>query len=344
MLACSVAALSAHAARVFRLLGLTPGPDIGLAAAASLTAQSDSRVNALLRELVAAHLVDEHVPGRYRMHDLVRHYAAEEAHERHDAREGHSALHRVLDHYLHHAYASDRLLHPHRDPITLAQPQPGVALEHIGNYEGARTWLTTEHPALLSAVDTAIEAGFFTHTWQLAWSLTTYLDRQGRWRDQLTIHGTALRAAQCGADREGLARAHHGLGRAHVRLNHHDGARNHLLWALDAFRELDDAAGQGRIHFDLGWLLERQGRHRDALTHDRAALELFRAAGNRSGTGQLAQRDRMAPRPTRRVSGGAHPLPAGTHRFRTSANAGARPVPGTAWATPTNNQPSPTGD
>ena len=106
VLACSVAALSAHAARVFRLLGLTPGPDIGLAAAASLTAQSDSRVNALLRELVAAHLVHEHVPGRYRMHDLVRHYAAEEAHERHDAREGHSALHRVLDHYLHHAYAS----------------------------------------------------------------------------------------------------------------------------------------------------------------------------------------------------------------------------------------------
>ncbi|MCA1675170.1 MAG: hypothetical protein LC799_24255, partial [Actinobacteria bacterium] len=69
---CSYDALAAEAAEVFRLLGIAPGPDISLAAVASLTAQSITRARALLRDLEAAYLVQQHAPGRYRMHDLIR--------------------------------------------------------------------------------------------------------------------------------------------------------------------------------------------------------------------------------------------------------------------------------
>jgi len=283
VLALSVDALSPDAARVFRLLGLAPGPDIGPGAVASLTALPLDRVRLLLRELVAAHMVHEHVPGRFRLHDLVRQYAAEEAHRHHCAGERRAALHRVLDHYLYHAHASDRRLHPHRAPIAVPAPQPGVCTEPIEAHEEAMAWLNAEHPVVLAAIDLAAQAGFGAHAWQMAWSLTTYLDRRARWRDQAAIHATALRAAQEGSDRHGVARAHHGLGRAHARLRSDDEARDHLLRALAAFRELADPAGQGRIHFDVGWLLERQTRYREALTHDREALELFRSAADRSG-------------------------------------------------------------
>ena len=160
VLGCSVAALSTDAAHTFRLLGIAPGPDIGMHAAASLTALPAARTGALLRELAAAHLVHEHLPGRYRMHDLVRHYATEEVLRRHTAAELRPALHRILDHYLHQAYASDRLLHPHRDPIAVPEPQPGVSLEHINDHARAMTWLTTECAVLLAAVDHAADADF----------------------------------------------------------------------------------------------------------------------------------------------------------------------------------------
>jgi len=36
---------------------------------------------------------------------------------------------------------------------------------------------------LLAAVEHAVATGFDTHTWQLAWTLETFLDRRGHWHD-----------------------------------------------------------------------------------------------------------------------------------------------------------------
>ena len=83
----SYRALSAEAARLFRLLGLHPGPDIAVAAAASLAAVPPGRARTLLAELTRAHLLTEHAPGRYALHDLLRAYASRTgARPRHRAR------------------------------------------------------------------------------------------------------------------------------------------------------------------------------------------------------------------------------------------------------------------
>jgi hypothetical protein len=94
-------ALTAGAARLFRLLSLHPGPDVALPAAASLAAIAPHQARALLGELTRAHLLAEHVPGRYAFHDLLRAYATELArmHDSIDIRS--AAVRRVLDHYLH---------------------------------------------------------------------------------------------------------------------------------------------------------------------------------------------------------------------------------------------------
>jgi DNA-binding SARP family transcriptional activator/DNA-binding XRE family transcriptional regulator len=73
----SRAKLGNPASRMFRLLGTQPGPDITVAAAASLTGLSPGQAYLALAELCDEHLLTEHVPGRYTCHDLMRRYAAE---------------------------------------------------------------------------------------------------------------------------------------------------------------------------------------------------------------------------------------------------------------------------
>src|SRR5262249_35331328 len=108
--ACSYQALRPAAARLYRLLGLHTGPDIGAAAAASLAGLPPDQVNPLLDELTAANLITEHVPGRYTFHDLLRAYAREQALSRDSDVRRHEAVHRLLDHYLHTATVADHLL------------------------------------------------------------------------------------------------------------------------------------------------------------------------------------------------------------------------------------------
>src|SRR5262249_54188683 len=140
-----------------------------------------------------ASLLTERIHGRYTFHDLLRAYAADLTSTRDPAAKRHAAVGRMLDHYLHTAHTAERLLHPQRDPIPLALTplQPGVTPEQPADHEQAMTWLTAEHPVLLDALVRAAEAGFDTQTWQLAWTLTTFLARRGHWHDLTTTWQTA---------------------------------------------------------------------------------------------------------------------------------------------------------
>ena len=71
--------LSSEAARMFRLLGLHPGPDISAAAAASLAGIGRPVARRLLAELTRAHMISASSPARYAYHDLLRAFAAGQA-------------------------------------------------------------------------------------------------------------------------------------------------------------------------------------------------------------------------------------------------------------------------
>jgi hypothetical protein len=103
--------LSADAARMFRLLGLHPGPDIS-AAAASLAGIPPQQARAPLTELANAHLLTERTPGRYSFHDLLSAYAAEQVHSGESDHARRAAVRRVLDHYLAGAVAAVDVLFP----------------------------------------------------------------------------------------------------------------------------------------------------------------------------------------------------------------------------------------
>jgi tetratricopeptide (TPR) repeat protein len=285
-LSCSYRDLSAPAARMFRLLGIHPGPDISLAAAASLAGLTRPQARLVLTELTSAHLLSEHMPRRFTFHDLLRAYAAERADAAETGDERRIAVHRVLDHYLHTGFAADRLIDPHREPIALAPACPGAAPEDLADPAQALAWFEAEHHVLQNATIQAADHGFDLHAWQIPWTLADFFDRQGHWQDWVATHHTALAAAQRLKDPTAEARVRRGIGNACTRLGQHNDARAHMEHVLDLHRQLGDRAGQAHSHLDLGWMFEQQACYDDALHQAEQALELYRELGHRTGEAQ----------------------------------------------------------
>ncbi|MET8830925.1 tetratricopeptide repeat protein [Streptomyces sp. NPDC004610] len=276
-------ALTPGAAELFTLLGLHPGPDLGLDAAASLHGTGLPRTRALLAELTGAHLLEEYLPGRFRCHDLLRAYAAGLAATELTEPRRRDAVHRVLDFYLHTALAANRPLAPHRDPLQVPPPRPGVTPLAVPDHTAAMRWFTTEHANLTAAVELAAEAGFDRHAWQLPWPFATFLDREGHWLDRAAGLRTALAAARRLGDRPAQATNHRLLGNTCARLGRYPEARAELGHALALYEQLGDRTGQAATHHGLGWAHGRAGDHAEALTHDLTALALFRETGAEAG-------------------------------------------------------------
>jgi DNA-binding SARP family transcriptional activator/tetratricopeptide (TPR) repeat protein len=275
--------LTADAARMFRLLGLHPGPDFGVRAAACLADVPPARVRAALAELTRASLLTEHVPDRFTFHDLLRAYAAELTHNVDSDTTRRDALRRMVDHYLHTAYAADRLLDPYREPIRLAPPETTITPMEFADPAEALQWSRDEHRVLMAVVEQAASMGFEVHSWQLAWCLETYLQRQGLWDQQAECHLTARSAAGRIGDEQGQAHASRALANAYARTGRVDEARQHYLKAFELFGSTGDRIQQGRLHLNLGLLLEHQGRYREARDRAERAYALFEEVGHEHG-------------------------------------------------------------
>jgi tetratricopeptide (TPR) repeat protein/transcriptional regulator with XRE-family HTH domain len=279
----SYQSLSDPAARMFRLLGAHPGPDVGVLAAASLARVGADQARQVLKELTLANLLAECPAGRFAFHDLLRAYAAELARRPENDADCRAAMHRVLDFYLQTAWAADRLLHPTRSPLSLPPPQPGVIPEEFSTYSEALRWLQVEHQALLAAITRAADTGFGTHAWQISSGLRTFFDRQGHWQDWSASQHIGLTAAQRAGDVAGQANAHRDLGLARTRLGSYPDARAHLRQALELYRQIGDRVSQGHTHHDVARIFEAEGRPGDALGQCEKALQLYRKAGHPIG-------------------------------------------------------------
>jgi DNA-binding SARP family transcriptional activator len=246
--------LTPAAARLFRLLGLHVGPGFTAPAAGSLAGLPVADVRPLLTELADAHLVTEHTPGRFAMHDLLYAYAIELNQEHDSGAERHRATNRMLEHYLHTAQEADRLLRPDGKPIRLIPTQGGVTPQHLADHEQAMSWLAAQHPALVEAVRKAESAGVAT---QVSWTLATFFERRAHWHTWAATDG-------------------------------YDDAYAHLRRALNLFEARGDHAGRARTLLALSWLRERQDRVADAMIHAREADEVYRDIGDKLGQARAA--------------------------------------------------------
>lgn len=260
---------------VFALLGIAPGPDIGLPAAAQLAGRSVRETHAVLQGLADNSLIDRTPGSRFAMHDLVRAYAATVADAQHaEVRE--LALRRVIDFYTHTAHAADHLLEPHRDFVPLDPPPSGVHVHPLSDAVEALAWFDTEHACLLAAQHTATTRTWHSTVWHLAEALDVFHHRRGHHHHRLTVWQAAVDTATHLPDLTAQTLAHLYLGLAQAELSRHEDALSHLRHALTLAEHHHDPTLQARTHHVLARTWELHGDIQQALDHARHALNLFR--------------------------------------------------------------------
>ncbi|MFJ9372382.1 AfsR/SARP family transcriptional regulator [Streptomyces sp. NPDC101455] len=281
----SYKAVSAPAARMFHLLGLHSGPDISAPAAAALAGLPVRETRGLLVELTRAHLLTEHFPGRYTLHDLLRVYAAERVRAEETAEERERAVERLLAWYLHTADAAYPHITPQRRRIPL-EPLPALCRPlEFTTHDQALDWCETERANLVTAVHQAAGSGLLGVAWRLPavlWGFFYLRSHTHDWVDTAQVGLTAARAAN---DRWGeaqgladLAAALRGSGRLIE-------AAEQFRLAMVAYRELGDADARGSAVTNLGDTYLEAGQLGKAVEYIRRGLAIDQVIGSPWGEG-----------------------------------------------------------
>jgi DNA-binding SARP family transcriptional activator len=271
--------LSQPARRMFRLLGIHPGPDISLTAAASLAGVPRQAAGTALRELVRTHMVAEPVHSRYTFHDLLRAYAADLSERIDPEADRRAAAQRVLDHYLHSALAAGSRLQPRRWGVRPPEVMTGVVPVEVTDRQQATAWFEAECPVLLALIGFAESQGFDEHAWLIPWATTVFLNRSGRHQDWVQSQRTAVAAARRLGDRNAQAHTHYLLGYALSMTGDNPGAEPSVRRSLELFRELGDRGHEAMVLNGLAIMMSQEGRHKEALDMAQDGLRMVKAAG-----------------------------------------------------------------
>lgn len=231
-------ALGTESRRTLRLLGLVPGPDFTPEAVAAMTESTVAGAALDLDRLATAHLVHEYAAGRYRMHDLVRRYAAERAHMDDTEYARDAAINALFTHYLDCAdEATDRVA-----PFVLRMPRPRSGQNSFDTDDAARAWLRNEGLNLAAAIRHAHASGHHVMTWQLVDALRGHCGVSFL-PEALELAQLSLGAAEATGRKDARAAAHNNLAAEHAVRCHFDAAAEHFQTALSFYRELGHRRG-----------------------------------------------------------------------------------------------------
>ncbi|MEV4055131.1 tetratricopeptide repeat protein [Amycolatopsis sp. NPDC049688] len=265
--------LAPGTAQLFRLLVLNPSPEVSTEAAASLAGLDVAEGRRLIGQLRRAHLVQPGATrGRWRMHDLLRLYAAERA-TNDETRD--PALDRLLRYYVTTSEAAISYI----DTSAVVSD----SRRRFTSQRQALNWLDIERPNLVGAVTLAYDTERYVEAVALSNTLYEFLSLRLHVNDLLTTHQLALVAARRMGDRSSEGRIHHGLSMAFWRLSMHVKAKHHCQRALEIYRKLDDRHGEARALLSLGHWHGGLNEHEDSLVCYSQALEIYRELGDRRG-------------------------------------------------------------
>jgi len=273
----SFVALPEAERRLFRLLGLIPGPGFDTYAAAALLDRGGGTAEILLESLLDHNLLLEHSPGRYRLHDLIRVYAgglsAAESAEDRDA-----VLDRLLAYYRYAAGIADRHLPLFTRAGSSSNAASPTAVPDLPDRDAAVEWMRAERANLLAAFDIAVTRASPQHAIPLATALAAFLEQEGPWEKAVAVHQTAASMAQASGDRAAEA----------VALRHLGGVR-HTIGDVASAAELYERALA--IHQETGDYPEAARSLRRALG---VYLEIGDDVGEAEVLGLLAQLEETA--------------------------------------------------
>jgi tetratricopeptide (TPR) repeat protein/transcriptional regulator with XRE-family HTH domain len=287
--------LTADQQRLFRRLGLAPGPDIDACATAALDDISVEAARERLDELYDHHLITEPVAGRYLLHDLLREYAGALAADD-GADVSRAAAGRLVNYYAHVAAAAST----HIATWTTAggrppSSSPPASMPRLTTPADATAWLDTERPNLHAAVGFAAEA-MPLHAIAIATAMGGFLRAHGHWDQAAAQYQTALRAARRAGDRPGQAGTLDELGLLQQLTADYPAATRTLAQAVALYEDLGDKTGQayalnhlGLVHQDTGDYRAAGACHQEALALARDANDPLAEAVSRTDLGQVQQ-------------------------------------------------------
>ncbi|MFJ3404639.1 AfsR/SARP family transcriptional regulator [Promicromonospora sp. NPDC090134] len=273
--ATSYRALSPQAARLFRLLGVHPGPDVAAAAVSSLVGGPGAE--GALAELVQVNLVTEHAPGRFAMHDLVAEYARERAREDETAAWRDAAVGRVTAWYLGVALELDRRRWPGRVRQEFVR-DPGPV--RVPDEEPA-AWFRAERTVLFAVVTAAREHGLPGEVLSLVWALYSTLSHHAEQRDALwTVLVAARDVAVEVRDRRAELWCTRYLAAVAAAAGRRRECEELRRRTIHLAAELGDVRGLQLAHHGYAGDLVRWGRHDEAVAQAEQALVHGRRSGD----------------------------------------------------------------
>lgn len=268
--------LPREVAAAFGLLGLHPGETFDAYAVAALVGCDLLEAERRMRELARAHLA--HVAGsRFRMHDLLRAYAAERAEVDFDADASHAALTRLLDYHLYTATVAVAIAFPAERANLPGLAGLSTPVPVVDTPETALEWLDRERQNLVAAGMHAGRHGWVEQSIHFSQVLWRYLDEHPG--DALAVHDAAVSSAS--HDHPGRPRALTNLGMAYWRNGRSDEALECLHDAVKGHRDIGDQRGEARALGNVGLVYESLGRFTEALDHYRQVRDVYRATGDR---------------------------------------------------------------
>ena len=271
-------------AHAFRMLGLWPGPTIGLTAAAALLGQPDEDAVDALEVLVDAQLLQSPAPDRYRFHDLLRTYAAERAMAEEPEAVREEAIRQVLTWYLYTVEAAAQMIAPHRYRIPLPSGEPhGPPLE-FGSVAECMTWCEAERANLVAGTRLAAASGLHQLAWRLPVACLSFFHKRAYWADWVETHRIALASARATGDRRAEALVLNNLGTAFTRQGM-DEAGECFEQALTIRREIGDLLGEAQSATNMADNYVQLKRFDDALDLLNRVLEIRRQAATPYGEG-----------------------------------------------------------
>ena len=311
--------------RLFRRLGLHPGPDIDACAAAALDDTTPHQARRQLGALYDQHLITEPARGRYRLHDLVREHARSLAAADNPA-ESDAAATRLLDYYLHTARAASAHFPSWMNAENPAPPaRPPASAPPVSTPAQAAGWLEAERANLHAAAGYAAATARPLYAVSIPAAMDGFLQIRGYWDQGLVLYQAALAAARRAGDRAGQARALMLLSPLQTMTDDIAAAAASATRALQLYRDLGDQAGQAAALTMTGFLHVATDDHPAAAAELRQALELFGDLGHRRGQGDALT---YLGRVHRYTGTTRPPPPAAGRRFAVTPVTGlARPRP-----------------
>jgi DNA-binding SARP family transcriptional activator/tetratricopeptide (TPR) repeat protein len=283
VLEASYKALTTGEQRLFRFLGINPCPAFTAESAAAIADVTVHAADRMITALTDRHLVEQAADGRFRLHDLLRDYAAFRGDQDTPRRDRRDAERRLLGYYLHRADRADRDLYPHRKR---AVPQPAWPSLHQSGRDSpvnSREWLESEWRNALKAAEYAGRHEWKRYCAELVHILADFLDIRGYWEEASDAHSHALRACRDLDDQAWTARALVDLSRACQRRGLRPAALAHAQDALDIYKSIGDLRGEAAAADRLGVICYYSGKFREALAYQQEARSLYEQSSDLAG-------------------------------------------------------------